>query len=114
MLFANSTASRGGLVAEGQVRIAQRFNAGNSATKRRVPKGRLKLGGRTFPSAVPRLGLQRTLSVARLAAFARCQFQISNLKSQICNYCRLAVTLLFTLADTGEKENLPLITIPAQ
>ena len=94
------------------MRIAQRFNAGNSATKRRVPKGRLKLGGKTFPSAVPGLGLQRTLSVARLAAFAHCPFQISNLRFAIT--AALAVTLLFTLADTGEKENLPLITIPAQ
>ena len=62
MPFANLTMHRGGLVPEGHLRLAQRFNAGKSATKRQVPKGRLNSGARAVPTAVPSgLRPQRTL-----------------------------------------------------
>jgi hypothetical protein len=40
-------------VPEGQMKIAQRFNAGMYATPDKVPKGRLKDGNDRFRSTVP-------------------------------------------------------------
>ena len=63
MPWANSTAHRGDLVPEGHVRIAQRFNAGNSATERQVPKGRLNPGASAVPQPSLRdLGRSRRFS----------------------------------------------------